>query len=158
MSETIEKLEGDAWDDPGDHWSQLVVTCHKLRKKPIDQFSVEDLRVMISQNIGTEHLMPRALSLLERDPFVWDYHYPGELLQGVLHLPPAYWSTHPEHLVRVIPIAERTLQLLKETWAARREEARRLYWAKLDEEECQEPTEGELWRWAKTFLSNHQAV
>lgn len=65
MSETIEKLEGVAWGEP-EYDSNLVTTCHQLRKKPIDEFGIEDLRVMIGQNIGTKHLMPRALKLLRR--------------------------------------------------------------------------------------------
>ncbi|MEM1042644.1 MAG: contact-dependent growth inhibition system immunity protein [Bacteroidota bacterium] len=157
MSETIEQLEGQVWNEPDDQWSQLILTCHELRKKPIDQFSVEDLRVMIEQNVGTEHLMPRALEMLERDPLVWDYHYPGELLHSVMHLPSSYWEIHPKHLKRALSIAELTLQRLEETWTTRREEARRLYGAELDEMGCREYPEGDLHHWAQGFISSHQA-
>ncbi len=29
-----------------------VITCHKLRKKQLNNFDIEDLRIMIGQNIG----------------------------------------------------------------------------------------------------------
>jgi len=157
MSETIEKLEGVAWDEP-EYDSYLVTTCHQLRKKPIDEFGVEDLRVMIGQNIGTEHLMPRALELLEQDPLIWDYHYPGELLQAVLNLPDSYWKSHPDHLNRTRPVAEQAIQKLKQIWAGRKENARRDYGAELDEEACRDHPEGDVLRWAQTFLSKHQAI
>ncbi len=47
MSEkTLEELEGVVWDEP-DSASHLVTTCHALRRKPLGDFSVEDLRIMI---------------------------------------------------------------------------------------------------------------
>ena len=90
MSKTIEELEGQIWGDP-EYDSYVVTNSHLLRNKPIDRFTVEDLRFMIGQNIGTAHLIPCALGVLERDPLAWDYHYPGELLAQVFRLPDEYW-------------------------------------------------------------------
>lgn len=154
---TIEELQGQVWEQP-DFDSSLVSTCHRLRKKPIGEFTVEDLRLMIGQNIGTEHLMPRALDMLDQDPFIWDYHYPGELLKSVLDLPEDYWREHPKQLEKTLSIAEVVLQELKEKWAERKEEARRLYGAQLDEEDCQEYPEGELWHWTRDFVTTHRTT
>ena len=39
---TLEELEGVRWGEPESE-SHLVVTCHRLRKKPVDAFSVAEL-------------------------------------------------------------------------------------------------------------------
>ena len=67
MEKTLEQLENDVWDS-SEIMSTLSGTCHRLRKKPIDQFTVEDLRIMLGQDIGTEYLMPKALNILESNP------------------------------------------------------------------------------------------
>ncbi len=63
MEQTLEQLENEVWGEPEYH-SHLVLTCHSLRKKPIDQFTVEDLRIMIGQNFGTKYSMPQALNII----------------------------------------------------------------------------------------------
>lgn len=50
---TVEQLEGNIWGEL-ECRSYLVTTCHRLRKKPIDQFNVEDVRIIIGQDIGNE--------------------------------------------------------------------------------------------------------
>ena len=87
---------------------------YRLRKKPTDHFTVEDLRLMIGQNVGTQYLMPRALGLLEQSPFVWGWHFPGELLSQVLRLPESYWETQPDHLKRTIFLSEVAEPRIKE--------------------------------------------
>ena len=56
---TLEQLDGQAWPKP-EFDTQLVATCLRLRTKPLDQFTVEDLRIMISQKVGLLHLLPLA--------------------------------------------------------------------------------------------------
>jgi hypothetical protein len=59
-SKTLQELEGQDWGD-SDFPSYLVRTCHALRRKPLRDFTVEDLRIMIGQNIGLNYLMPLAI-------------------------------------------------------------------------------------------------
>ena len=105
MGKSIEELENDFWGEPGET-TGLVKKVYKLRKKHTNQFTIEDLRFMISQDVGTQYLMPRALGLLEQNPLIWDLLYPGELLNAVLILPDKYWQSQPVHL-------KRTLRMLK---------------------------------------------
>ncbi|MBT8456786.1 MAG: hypothetical protein HKO95_00710 [Rhodobacteraceae bacterium] len=58
--QTLEYLEKDVWPDP-DYDSHLVATCHRLRKKRLGEFEVEDLRIMIGQGIGLKYLLPKAV-------------------------------------------------------------------------------------------------
>jgi hypothetical protein len=36
----------------------LVRTCHALRQKPLREFTVEDLRIILGQNFSLEYLVP----------------------------------------------------------------------------------------------------
>ncbi len=80
---TLAELEGVEWGEP-DFPSYLVRTCHELRKKPVEEFTVEDLRIMIGQQIGLDHLMPRAIDVLERQPLAEGNFFRGDLLVNVV--------------------------------------------------------------------------
>jgi hypothetical protein len=103
--QTLDQLECDVWGEPTFD-SYLVTTCHRLRTKPIDEFSVEDLRIMIGQKIGLPHLIPLAVPVLEREPLAEGDFYPGDLLANVIGA--VEWlQTNPEWLARVIRVTER---------------------------------------------------
>lgn len=111
-SKTLEELEGDAWDGP-EFDSYLVATCRRLRKKPIGEFAVEDLRVMIGQDIGTRFLVSLALDALETDPLAEGDFYPSDLLSALVGLPDAYWRQHADHRKRALSIVSRALDRLE---------------------------------------------
>jgi hypothetical protein len=90
---TLEELEGVEWGPPT-YPSQLTSTCHRLRKKPIGECGVEDLRMLIGQNVGLPFLVPLALELLERDALVAGDFYPGDLLGSLLRAERKYWERH----------------------------------------------------------------
>ena len=83
VNETLEELEDEYWDEP-EFDSCLAKTCHELRKKPISQFSAEDLRIMIAQNIGLTHLIPEALNRLRKQPLLSGNLYEGDLLNTLI--------------------------------------------------------------------------
>ena len=102
---TLDELEGIVWGEPTFD-SHLVTTCCRLRTKPIDEFTVEELRIMIGQKIGLDHLMPLAIVALERDPLAEGDHYPGDLLANVVGC--GEWlRSHPNLLLRVVAVAKR---------------------------------------------------
>jgi len=92
---TLEVLEGVVWDAP-DPDSCLAATCHALRRKPLGDFSVEDLRVMIGQGLGLPHLLPLALAVLEQNPWAEGDYYPGDLLASVLRVERDFWKQAPQ--------------------------------------------------------------
>ncbi len=108
MAKTLEKLENSFWGEP-EFDSSLVVRCHSLRKKPIDQFTVGDLRIMLGQDIGTQHLMPRALGILESNPLAEGDLYEGDLLGSMLKLPQAFWDSNPDYFQRALAISKNAL-------------------------------------------------
>lgn len=89
---TIEQRERDVWADPGPDASNLVRRCTELRRKPLAEFTVEDLRIMLGQEIGVPALLPLAVQVVLRDPLAEGDSYPGDLLANVLRLPEAAWS------------------------------------------------------------------
>jgi hypothetical protein len=98
---TLEVLEKSVWPEPTFR-SHLVTTCHRLRKKPVGYFTIEDLRIMIGQNIGLPYLMPIAFERLEEDPLAAGDFYPGDLLDAVRRVRPEFWEINPG----AIPVLE----------------------------------------------------
>ncbi len=107
---TLEQLEGHAWPSPA-HDSYLNSTVHRLRKKPIDRFTVEDLRMMIGQGVGLRHLIPRALEVMEWRPLARGDYYPGDLLASVVGTG-AWLEERRDLLHRVTAVARRALERL----------------------------------------------
>ncbi len=108
MSPTLEELENDVWDVPR-HDSYLVTTCHRLRTKPIEDFTVEDFRIMIGQGIGLAHLLPRALDVLEQCPLAEGDFYPGDLLCAVTRSEQAFLEANRKLADRISAVAETAL-------------------------------------------------
>jgi CDI immunity proteins len=111
QSRTLEELEDENWGEQG-YDSYLVQTIHKLRRKPIGAFTIEDLRIMLSQKVGMEHFTPLALDRLETDPFVSGDFYPGDLLGAVMAISREYWLTHPAEAARMRTVADYAEELL----------------------------------------------
>ncbi|MBL7807747.1 MAG: hypothetical protein JNN28_08035 [Saprospiraceae bacterium] len=96
LQQSLETLENQIWQSPNDA-SYLVQTCYSLRKKPLADFGVEDLRIMIGQNIGLKWLMPLAIQELQQNILVEGHFHPGDLLQVVLSSEKSYWLEEPSN-------------------------------------------------------------
>ncbi len=106
FNKTLEELEGKIW--PEDEFgSNLTRTCCQLRKKPVDEFTVEDLRIMIGQSIGLQFLLPQAMELLDRNPAAEGDYYPGDLLVSVIRGGRPFLEAHRDIATRLKSIAHR---------------------------------------------------
>jgi hypothetical protein len=103
---SLQEIEQDDWGEPS-YDSYLVGTCHRLRRKPLNEFTVEDLRIMIGQGISLPILIPLAVERLEEDPLAQGDYYPGDLLAAVLRTDEAFWSGHPDSLQRLRQVVRR---------------------------------------------------
>ncbi len=93
-SKTLEHLEERVW--PHDDFdSHVVQESQRLRKIPIGDLSIEDLRLLIGQKIGLEFLVPLALEQLADNPLVSGAYYQGDLMSVVLGVPEDFWTAHP---------------------------------------------------------------
>lgn len=104
---TLEQLENEVWPEP-DFTSRLVTTCHRLRKKRLGDFCVEDLRIMLGQSIGAKHLLPRAIEILRKNPLAEGSLFEGDLLAAI--------ARHPENASLLAP--KEVMQLLAACVAA----------------------------------------
>jgi len=95
---TIEQLGKDVWPAiDADKVSYLVKTCNALRKKVLNDFTVEDLRIMIGQGIALDYLIPLAIEVLSDDLFAEGDYYDGDLLNAVLTIKPGFWPIHHQY-------------------------------------------------------------
>jgi hypothetical protein len=92
--QTLTQLEGDDWGEP-DYPSYVVTNSHRLRHKPLREFTAEDLRFMLGQQISLPTLMPMALDVLEVEPFAGGDMSHGALLGMALQVDPQFWRDHP---------------------------------------------------------------
>jgi hypothetical protein len=94
---SIENLEKQNFGNPNDAPTNMVKRCLELCKVPLDQFSVEDLRLMIRQDFSLRHLIPLAIEHLKTDILVEGDLFPGDLLKNVLSVDTNFWI-HNKHL------------------------------------------------------------
>lgn len=91
-------------DVPPDASNSLVNRCYRLRKKNLVDFTVENLRVMIGQNIGLDYLIPLAIERLENDILVEGDFFEGDLLKVVLNSEMDYWISEKDNWKRMCHI------------------------------------------------------
>jgi uncharacterized protein (UPF0335 family) len=108
---TLQELEQDDWGEPNFD-SHLVQTCHRLRRKPLNEFTVEDLRIMIGQEIGLLRLVPITLEKLEAEPLAKGDCYPGDLLRAILKVGGPFWERHADWLRRTREVVRKAESLL----------------------------------------------
>lgn len=90
--QTLEQLEGEDWGEPA-YPSCVVTNSHRLRKKPLREFTAEDLRFMLGQQISLPISMPMALDVLELvDPFAGGDMNQGTLLLNALKVDKQFWQ------------------------------------------------------------------
>ena len=121
----LERLEKVAYPPlAASEESYLVRTVYSLRKKPLKDFTVEDLRIMIGQNEGLQFLIPIALEFLSENILAEGDFYPGDLLKNVLTSDAKYWKAEPGNWKTVCALFEKNEELLKTfdtTWEIRKE-------------------------------------
>lgn len=110
---TIEYIEQDYWGDEAPYNSHLVTTIYKLRKKNLEEFTPEDLRIVIGQNFSLPILIPKAIDRLEKDILAEGDFYPGDLLKNVLTITPKFWSDYPELKIRLKNLFAKNQQRIK---------------------------------------------
>ena len=88
----LDILDPPAWDPAPPDASPVIKRCHELRTKPLRDFTDEDLRVMIEQQVALNRLVGLALTRLRADPLRESGRYPGDLLASVLRVNAAFWE------------------------------------------------------------------
>ncbi|MFM5981241.1 MAG: contact-dependent growth inhibition system immunity protein [Sphaerospermopsis kisseleviana] len=94
QQKSLEQLEANYWGESPEDAPRLVKECYKLRKKPIHALDTEEIRILISQEIGLNYVMPLAIKSLEKDILVAGDFYPGDLLLALLRIDSKTWGNH----------------------------------------------------------------
>lgn len=112
--QTLEHLENHVWPKANDNLSRLEITCNTLRKKPLKDFTVEEFRVMISQNLGLPYLMPLAIEILREDIMAQGDFYEGDLLKCVLTSDKTYWIQQKDQRDLICNLFEKNRIIIEE--------------------------------------------
>lgn len=91
---SLEELERDYWKNLDFYPSKLVERCYRFRKIPLKDLTIEQLRTLISQQIGLDFLIPIACEHLEKNILVEGDFYEGDLLESLLSIEKDYWLSH----------------------------------------------------------------
>lgn len=111
-SKTPEQLEGaDLLSNP-EFESYVLSRIVALRKTPLCDFSIEDLRMFIVQEITLPYVTELAIEILENNLFAEGDFQEGDLLESLLHLPISYWKSNGEQWKKLNAlIADRAAEL-----------------------------------------------
>jgi hypothetical protein len=113
LEETLENLENDFWGEPH-HPSHLVTKCHQLRQKPLKNFEIEDLRIMIGQSIGLAFLVPLALKQLRKNILASGDFYEGDLLSSILRSDYKFWIKESNHFKELEELIQSNLKVVSD--------------------------------------------
>ena len=91
-NKSLEELENDYWNTPAVFPTGLVEKAFLLRRKKISELDSDDIRILISQNIGLKYLVPEAIEILQKNIFEEALYYPGDLLLTLLNIKDDYWQ------------------------------------------------------------------
>jgi CDI immunity proteins len=112
MQKTLENLEKEKWKT-FDSDSRLIKRIKELRKVPLDNFSVEDLRLMIGQHESLEYLIPLAIEKLRVDILSEGDMYKGDLLLAVVNARQDYWDKATEQKGELIELINSNKELIE---------------------------------------------
>lgn len=105
-TKSIEELENDFWQDH-DYPTDLIKKIHLYRKIPLKELSLEQIRVLITQNVGLKFLIPEALEILNTNILTDTGLYEGDLLISVISCDSSYWINNPNYKIHTCEIINR---------------------------------------------------
>lgn len=110
----IENLEKANWGEVPVNESSIVQRVMRLRKVPLDEFTIDDIRFMIRQQTGLPYLFELALEILEKNLFAEGSYYEGDLLAAILNTEPVKWLHNKKHWIKVDRLIKDRLEELRE--------------------------------------------
>lgn len=111
---SIENLEKKNLGDIPNNESSIVRRFLKLRKVPLDEFTIDDIRFMINQETGLPWLLTLALEILQKNLFAEGNYYKGDLLNAILKIKFENWSANKEYWIEIDKLIKDLLPQLKQ--------------------------------------------
>jgi hypothetical protein len=112
-TKSIEQLERDIWKNPSEFPTDMVEKYYRYRKIGIAELTNEQIRLLISQQIGIEYLIGIALEKLERNILTECDFYECDLLVAVSCLPTEFRNENQTECLTFKNIVERNSELIK---------------------------------------------
>lgn len=110
---SIESLEKKSFAAVSTDESSIVQRLSRLRKVPINEFQIDDIRFMIIQGIGLKFLIPEAIDLLKENLLTESNYYEGDLLNSILLLNEEQWRQVGEHWDTIDSLIKDRLEFLR---------------------------------------------
>ena len=112
---SIEQLENKIYPVVTDS-TRLVLKITSLRKKPIADFSIEDMRICINQNESLVYLIPLAINQLTKDILAEGDFYEGDLLMAVIKSEKAFWAENKKLWQDIISLCEKSKNVIESSF------------------------------------------
>ena len=85
-----------------------------MRKKQLQDFTTEELRIMIGQEISLYFLIPLAIETLTDNLFAEGDYYEGDLLKSVLDVDTKFWDDNKDYWKQLNELIKNRRQEIKE--------------------------------------------
>lgn len=92
----LNELEKKDWGKAPNQSTGLITKIHELRKEPLMNWTNEDYRLMILQQISLEYLVPIVLYRLAKNHFNSGELYIGDLLYAIVRIDEEFWKKHDD--------------------------------------------------------------
>jgi hypothetical protein len=102
---SLENLENDYWVKTNFEVG-LIEKCYHYRKIPIQDLSIEQVRLLIGQSIGLDFLLPIAIEFLEKNLLSEGDFYEGDLLESILKIKNDYWKNKRGFHKKIVGLIE----------------------------------------------------
>lgn len=109
---TLQELEDKDDGLANNTYSNLVNKCLTLRRIPLIQFNIEDLRLMINQQQGLVYLVPLAIEILKDNVLAEGDLYEGDLLESVLNIDQGFWKQNNKLMSEIQKLIDTNIELL----------------------------------------------
>lgn len=105
----------------------FIQKIHAIRNKCLRDFTVDEVRLCLAQDIGVAYLAQKALGFLETNPWIEAEHYEGDLLNTCIDISDEYWKQQMKERERMrIILQAANEQIVMGKFAAGRQEIRDL--------------------------------
>lgn len=109
FSLTLEQLTGHRMLGPEDAPTDMLRSIFGAHKKPLDQLSDWEIRLLISQQDGFPHVLDLVWPRLEENPLLDCGMYPGDILSNLLRADERVWDDRPEYRARLKSLCDQAL-------------------------------------------------
>jgi hypothetical protein len=79
----------------------FIQKIHAIRNKCLRDFTVDEVRACLAQDIGAVYLAQKALGFLETNPWIEAEHYEGDLLNACIDISDDYWKEEKDNRERM---------------------------------------------------------